>query len=95
MEISDLGPQSVQNYDRIIPEMSGKGRSNVEILIILAKAVKFLISDNPTFLPVILPVPGLRVYEANQDREPAEVLPPLGPRKYWTRRGIAGCMNNY
>jgi hypothetical protein len=42
MEISDLAPQFVQNYDRIIPETRGKGRSNVEILIILAKAVKFL-----------------------------------------------------
>ena len=34
-------------------------------------------------------LPGLRIYEANQDREPGEVLPPLSPRKYWTRRGIA------
>lgn len=32
---------------------------------------------------------GLRVYRANQDTEPKEVLPPPSPRKYWTRRGIA------
>lgn len=32
---------------------------------------------------------GLRIYMANQDSEPAEVLPPPSPRKYWTRRGIA------
>lgn len=34
-------------------------------------------------------LPGLRVYEANQDQEPAEVAPPVSPRKYWTRRGLA------
>jgi len=33
---------------------------------------------------------GLRVYMADaQDSEPVEVCPPLGPRKYWTRRGVA------
>lgn len=32
---------------------------------------------------------GLRVYEANQDTKPLEVEPPLSPRKYWTRRGLA------
>jgi hypothetical protein len=32
---------------------------------------------------------GLRVYRANTDREPFEVLPPPSPRKYWSRRGIA------
>jgi hypothetical protein len=32
---------------------------------------------------------GLRVYEANEDGKPNEVLPPHSPRKYWTRRGIA------
>jgi hypothetical protein len=32
---------------------------------------------------------GLRVYEADQSRTPDEVPPPPGPRKYWTRRGIA------
>jgi hypothetical protein len=31
---------------------------------------------------------GLRVYNANQDIEPKEVLPPPSTRKYWTRRGI-------
>jgi len=35
---------------------------------------------------------GLRVYAAKQDEEPHEVppqvQPSLGPRKYWTRRGI-------
>jgi len=32
---------------------------------------------------------GLRVYEADYEREPIEVAPPPSPRKYWTRRGIA------
>jgi len=32
---------------------------------------------------------GLRVYEADRVHAPVEVLPPPGPRKYWTRRGIA------
>lgn len=32
---------------------------------------------------------GLRVYLANRDSPPEEVLPPPSPRRYWTRRGIA------
>jgi len=32
---------------------------------------------------------GLRVYMADRVSTPEEVLPPPGPRKYWTRRGIA------
>lgn len=32
---------------------------------------------------------GLRVYLAQGDSPPEEVLPPPGPRKYWTRRGVA------
>jgi hypothetical protein len=32
---------------------------------------------------------GLRVYLAEDGLPPVEVLPPLSPRKYWTRRGIA------
>ena len=32
---------------------------------------------------------GLRVYLAEGDGPPAEILPPLSPRKYWTRKGIA------
>jgi hypothetical protein len=32
---------------------------------------------------------GLRVYLAEGDMAPVEVLPPPSPRKYWTRRGIA------
>jgi hypothetical protein len=32
---------------------------------------------------------GLRVYRADGDGQPVEVLPPPSPRKYWTRRGIA------
>jgi hypothetical protein len=32
---------------------------------------------------------GLRVYRAEGSELPAEELPPLSPRKYWTRRGIA------
>ncbi len=34
-------------------------------------------------------LPGLRVYLADGDRLPIEVLPPPSPRKYWTRRGVA------
>jgi hypothetical protein len=33
---------------------------------------------------------GLRVYVATQGSSPVEVQPPPGPRKYWTRRGVAG-----
>jgi hypothetical protein len=33
---------------------------------------------------------GLRVYAADRLTAPEEVEPPLSPRKYWTRRGIAG-----
>ena len=32
---------------------------------------------------------GLRVYMAEGDAKPAEVLPPPSPRKYWSRRGVA------
>ncbi|MCG5512520.1 hypothetical protein [Ectothiorhodospira shaposhnikovii] len=32
---------------------------------------------------------GLRVYEADRESLPTEVLPPPSPRKYWTRRGLA------
>jgi hypothetical protein len=32
---------------------------------------------------------GLRVYLAEGESAPREVLPPPSPRKYWTRRGIA------
>lgn len=32
---------------------------------------------------------GLRVYMADHDTTPVEILPPPSPRKYWTRRGIA------
>ena len=32
---------------------------------------------------------GLRVYLADRDGPPREVLPPPSPRKYWTRKGIA------
>ena len=32
---------------------------------------------------------GLRVYQTLCDEEAQEVLPPVGPRKYWTRRGLA------
>jgi len=32
---------------------------------------------------------GLRVYLADRATPPGEVLPPVSPRKYWTRRGIA------
>ena len=32
---------------------------------------------------------GLRVYLADRSTVPQEVQPPVSPRKYWTRRGIA------
>jgi len=32
---------------------------------------------------------GLRVFMADQASLPFEVQPPVSPRKYWTRRGIA------
>ena len=32
---------------------------------------------------------GLRVYVAEGDEKPREVMPPLSPRRYWTRRGVA------
>lgn len=32
---------------------------------------------------------GLRVYLSASSADPVEVLPPPGPRKYWSRRGIA------
>lgn len=32
---------------------------------------------------------GLRIYLADRKASLIEVLPPLSPRKYWTRRGIA------
>lgn len=32
---------------------------------------------------------GLRAYMVERDASPAEVSPPPGPRKYWTRRGLA------
>jgi len=32
---------------------------------------------------------GLRIYGAEGDAVPIEILPPSSPRKYWTRRGIA------
>jgi hypothetical protein len=34
-------------------------------------------------------LPGLRMYLAEGDAPPVEILPPPSPRKYWTRRGIA------
>ncbi len=32
---------------------------------------------------------GLRVYWADQETLPTEVMPPPSPRKYWTRRDVA------
>ncbi|MFN7594113.1 MAG: hypothetical protein ACK5PU_00715, partial [bacterium] len=32
---------------------------------------------------------GLRVYLAEGNAPPVEVLPPPSPRKHWTRKGIA------
>lgn len=31
----------------------------------------------------------IRVYAATPSTEPREVMPPTGPRKYWSRRGVA------
>jgi hypothetical protein len=33
---------------------------------------------------------GIRVYAATPSSDPEEVLPPPGPRKYWSRRALAG-----
>ncbi|MCH7805822.1 MAG: hypothetical protein IH995_01575 [Proteobacteria bacterium] len=33
---------------------------------------------------------GLRVYLSDGQSSPSEVLPPPSPRKYWTRQGVAG-----
>lgn len=32
---------------------------------------------------------GLRVYEAERGSEPVEVPPPVGAKRYWSRRGVA------
>ena len=32
---------------------------------------------------------GLRVYKAKDNSPPVEIPPPLSPRRYWTRRGLA------
>jgi hypothetical protein len=34
-------------------------------------------------------LPGLRMYIADRISMPVEIPPPVGPKKYWTRRGIA------
>lgn len=34
-------------------------------------------------------LPGLRMYLADRTSPPCEVQPPVSPRKYWTRRGLA------
>jgi len=34
-------------------------------------------------------ISGLRIYVADRNSPPVEVSPPAGPKKYWTRRGIA------
>jgi hypothetical protein len=34
-------------------------------------------------------LPGLRMYLADRTSPPCEVPPPVSPRKYWTRRGLA------
>ena len=34
-------------------------------------------------------LPGLRMYLADRTSLPSEVQPPVSPRKYWTRRGLA------
>lgn len=33
-------------------------------------------------------LPGLRIFSADRESKPLEVLPPPSPRKYWTRRGV-------
>lgn len=32
---------------------------------------------------------GLRVYQADRPGSPEEIAPPVSPRRYWTRRGLA------
>jgi hypothetical protein len=32
---------------------------------------------------------GLRIYMANRQTSPYEIMPPASPRKYWTRRNVA------
>src|SRR5205814_3709752 len=32
---------------------------------------------------------GLRLFSAGRDASPIEVVPPPGPSRYWTRRGLA------
>ena len=39
-------------------------------------------------------LPGLRVYLATRTAEPLEIAPPPGPKKYWTRRGVAEWLVN-
>lgn len=34
-------------------------------------------------------LPGLRLYAATPSTAPSEIVPPSGPKKYWTRRGLA------
>lgn len=34
-------------------------------------------------------LPGLRVFEAVPELGPHEILPPPGPRRYWSRKGLA------
>ena len=34
-------------------------------------------------------LPGLRMYIADRTSPPSEIQPPVSPRKYWTRRGLA------
>ena len=34
-------------------------------------------------------LPGLRMYISDRTSPPGEIQPPVSPRKYWTRRGLA------
>jgi hypothetical protein len=58
--------------------------------LILQEAFKRYIGiDYSSAETPIASLKGLRVYMADRDTPPIEVLPPTGAKKYWTRRGIA------
>lgn len=64
------------------------------------RGVKGLVMSNPFFQEYIgvdysgaktpeSSLKGLRVYRASREVSPVEVMPPPGPRTYWSRRGLA------
>jgi hypothetical protein len=55
----------------------------------MAAFVRYVGIDYSGAKTPIASLKGLRIYMADGDGPPVEVLPPPSPRKYWTRRGIA------